>query len=84
MAGADSEHGKRSWETEVGTLVSTSGEAQVTRSTVLSARRSVMSDGRMLGRTDWNVWRTIIGVFYLAAAAFNVNGFGAFSPVCGE
>ena len=32
-----------------------------------------MSDGRMLGGAGWNVWKSIIGVFYLAAAVFNLT-----------
>jgi hypothetical protein len=31
-----------------------------------------MSDSRLLGGAGWNVWRTIIGVVYLAAAVFNL------------
>lgn len=28
---------------------------------------------RRIGGTGWNIWRAVIGVFYLAAAAFNLT-----------
>lgn len=31
------------------------------------------ASGRRIGGTAWNVWRAVIGVFYLAAAVFNLT-----------